>query len=250
LNVGVDLESVVDAYGKLLSPETPCIEMDASLRGSAKLKDLFANLSGGEAISKTNAAKIPDTSGMVAVSVDSWDDEAIAVASILEHYIEGQHNVCCLANYDLDVESVTSLAVKARTVIVVLSHDTLTSLAQLSVIINVMETAQQAERAGEDRISIIPVVLPSFRYPTDKYYESVLPAAWPYSDVASVQGVLDAFFKMEAILYPNLGTTAHVATHVQKIKDAIPAKFSLERASSRKSVTRSMKNTETISTSV
>jgi len=248
LSVGVDLAAVEKAFVQILSPDTPCIEMDESLKGSAKLKDLFTRLSGGQSGEK--ASSIPDTSGLVALSVDSYDDEAVAVGSLLQHYTEASQKVCCLADYDLDMESVASLAVKARCVIVVLSHDTLTNLRQLSVIINVMDTLEQAEAAGEDKMALIPVVLPSFRYPTEKYYESVLPAAWPYSDGARVQSLLDKFFKMDAILYPNLGSTEHVSSHIQKIKDSIPTKFSLERAASRQTVSRSMKNAETISASV
>jgi hypothetical protein len=212
------------------------IELDDKLIGATRMERVFNGLQVGDWC-QAETGQLPTTVGMVTISAEKHFEEALAAAQILKGSLKTSHSdVCCLSDYEADTDHVATTAVQARAVIVLMSGATLTSPDQLSVICNVMDARQQAINKGTEPLTVIPVQLPSFRFPTsDRFYTDIL--AKSFTDVERNMGLIQSFLQMTAIPFPT-GSEAILELYIEQVRGQIPAKADKQEASSRRITTK------------
>jgi hypothetical protein len=199
-------EMIRDAYNTLLGEDTPSIEMPtgyASQRFDQLVANVLGKLTGKSAkfadepaMQLTKRTPVPiDT---FVISSDPGNDEATASASILlmgiqEHVMNRVPNgIIQLPEYDEDLDAVTKTVWEARAVAVVLSQNTLRSIQQLVVIVELM-SAQEVAQDGKGP-AVIPINVVGFNFPDAMYYGETLPRIWPMEPDDAEVGI-KAFFK-------------------------------------------------------
>lgn len=155
------------------------------------------------------------TCGSVLVCCDPDSDEACASSAVIASKMRGavmgmeeQTNVLCLC--DMHHEHWKELAsgvAEARSVIVVLSHNTMRTLQQLLVMVELM-IAGTAD--------VIPVRVPGFEFPEDDYFERDFPKLWPGDPLVAELHIRN-FFKKIAINLEIAGSDTILARQIDDI---------------------------------
>lgn len=158
--------------------------------------------------------------------MDGFDDEALAAAGTLHRKIAAQFHricagdICCLADYppetDFDIR-----AGDLHAIVVVLSARSLEVQAQLNIIV-------MGQKYFE--VGVIPMNCPAFNFPTDEYYDKLLPRMWQgcsgCRDVGESVGHIKAFFKRISAPLTMYASDAILNTQAEEILARIPKKAS------------------------
>jgi len=157
-------------------------------------------------------------------------DEATAGAGILVNKIQStvgrfvKGGICMLADFKtLNDVDICEVVFRAYTVVVVLSQGSLECPQQLQLI---------AECFGSDsHVEVVPVTLPSFKFPAKEYYDEYLPSEFQ-DDSAMMADSVRALFKNIAVQF---------ATHASnKVLDAQAMELLARIPTSMKDVDRTM----------
>ena len=179
MEYGMSMDAIKQAYLKFLSLETHSVVVDSEKQGSHRL-DETAEVCLGISFDKQSAMHssylpVPTQAGMVVLSCDTSDDEAVASMCILKTKVYQdvdrlvEEGMCMLCDCDEgDTFRLKALVESARAVAVVLSRDTLRRIPQIITIIMGM---------GTQRTQMIPITLPGFHFPGDEYYIKALPVS-------------------------------------------------------------------------
>jgi len=218
----IHLEDVKWSFIKLLDAETPRVRVRTDSLSTLKFNFVVAEVSKRPLPKQTlQLPPLPNDSGLVAISADQGDDEAIASASILVSKLQeclnqrmegGQGEpLCSLCDMDLsDLYALADFIANSQTIIVLLSVGTMASPQQLVAILEggaiqvswgsecAMSPIKSKPSAPDDKVRmVIPMTLPGFIFPGVHFYSAVLPGMLPMHN-EEAQNCVRAFFKLIA----------------------------------------------------
>jgi len=273
------------SFKKLLGVETPHISMRTGCSSSVQFKAITSELL------KRNMPEppkglppVPDEAGLILISAEPGNDEAMAAASILASKVQdalfrnfdgAAGLVISLSDRDLgDLNAIGTCLASARAIIILLSAGTMQSPSQL---VAILESASRkavlpkqmskgstdpmtSPKSLSDNCVVIPMTLPGFTFPTDHYYSAILPVMVPTGTdepEASVRNffkLIAAPFSIEAsdqvLDVQAKGVAARVPKNVSKSKSTIQQDFmgALNSVAIRSSIPRSDRTPQAIET--
>jgi hypothetical protein len=202
--------------------------------------------------------KVPNTPAMLVISTDPTNDEAIAATRILVGKIKervmrvSDQGICCLMDHIQNPEGIAMLVRQARAGVIMLSAGSLESIPQLMAIVEIMamstpdrrlsdgsveqavgDTRSDAAFAKESisRPAVIPVNIPGFVFPGEKYFEKTLPLLWPRRSTNNlVKDHMQSFFKRIAIPFSTDAADQVLDVQAHEVFMRVPIQFKVSRA--------------------
>jgi len=245
------------AFKMLFEPDILSVKMPADVTGGAKYEHIVADLLGNSMKTASRGPPmIPNDSGMVVISSNPQDDEAVAAASILslklqEKLMHTQALMCSLCDRDTsDIDAILSCIDKARAVIVLLSAGTIRCWSQLLVLLDVSTVRTDILQTNSGKVSgmassgavsdkspmgspvhnsssdqnkrpVIPMTLSNFAFPDDQFYEVTLPSILPRSHYEAAE-LLRSFFRLIAMPFSTAASNQVLEAQVNMVSTRIP----------------------------
>merc|ERR1711933_325280 len=123
-----------------------------------------------------------------------------------------EEGCCNLINFNVNLDRINSLVLRAWAVIVILSHGSLDCLAQIQVMYGGMSRGVPGT---------IPVCIPNFKFPTNFYYDKILPKF--FTECAQeVAEQIKAFFKTIAVNLAVHASDQEITTQANQVLQRIP----------------------------
>jgi len=214
LNFGISFEMIAGAYQKFRDGSIQTFHLPANGRGRVKFETM-ASLIGSK--SWTPSPEPTPQQGMVIVSSSFDDDEATAASAILLSKISKDivpycpAGACMLADYEENtLDGAIAAIEEAHAVIVLLSRTSLSSLRQLETIVNGMASCG----------CVVPLVLPSFQFPSSSYYREVLPKVYT-GDKDTAITYLEDFFRRIGIPFSINASDQTLGVQARTVLDRI-----------------------------
>jgi len=216
---GITFRRVADAFRMLLGETTPSVIVNEALLGAQRFHAIVEGILDGQTSAEAKSTQLPSAKGMLVVSADPGDDEALAAMEILVHKLPDDltsaATVCCPANHVSGEETALGdLVASSRAVFVLLSRDSLVNAQQLAVILS----ATRAQADGSPAPEVIPLCTPSFALPGGSYYSKLLPK-FLLGDAKEAEKLLRSFLEGAALPFSVLAPeSAMDAQAVQVVK--------------------------------
>jgi len=183
---GIAMSDVRDSYTKLVAAQgCSHVQVESGPANSAQFQDLVDRLLQNH----TKAAPAPQRAapGCLVVSADPYDPEAAAAACILMKNTQDlaptflNEGLFFLSDHmDMGITGHCLAITAARSLVVILSTETLSSCHQLDIIAHATGLNEKGQGPA-----IIPADIFGFRFPSAHYYSQVLPQIW--QDVSEAQ---------------------------------------------------------------
>jgi len=210
MQFGISLDHVRRSFRHLIDPATHMIDLKSGPGGCKKFHKLVDALV-GKGFREFGFA--PMRPGMLVISSDPHDNEAIAAVGILCSKINEDvvsrcsTGICNIVDHDPSEEDwLASVVHSSRALLVLLSSGTCESVPQLRSICG---------RAAE----VIPVLTEGFRFPSEAYYTDTLPGIFPYAEAAATVRLL---FRKVAVTLSLNASDAVLEAQAQAVVQRIP----------------------------
>jgi len=240
----ISLEDVAACFRKLLSADTPTVAVSENVLGSHRFHGILHDLLSHHRPSEQHAharspehgafaESIPKQKDLALFACDDRDDEAVATVGILLAKIGGDvlsitgAGPCDASHYaDHGVDELTSLALTARAVVVILTSGSLTSGLQLALIIKAMEARGCQDVAPE----VISLCTPNFVFPDSSYFSKTLPQVWG-GDAEHAAQMIRSFFRVICVAFSTSASDAVLDAQADAVVRRIPRRHDARRDS-------------------